>query len=194
MRSEVEKYLAEYEEKCIKEKEEARIREEAQEEKKRLAEKDRRDRTLIRLGLCEKGRVEVTKDDYYDEVQKIDGVKHYYRLDQKIALDVTDEEYEAILKTLPATETTADAPVALEESAPKSGAAAFFSAIAYITWFFGFIAAAVLGAAAERFGVFLVYLIAFFFSGAISLCAAEHFKKLALIHQEIKKISEKMDR
>lgn len=194
MRPEVEKYLAEYEEKCIKAKEDERLQKEAEEEKKRLAEKAKRDQTLIRLGLYEKGCVEVTKDDYYDEVKKIDGVKHYYRLDQKIALEVTDEEYAAILKTLPETETAPSGEPASEESAPKSAAATFFSVIAYITWIFGFITAAALGAASERFLVFLIYAVAFFFAGAISLCAAEHFKKLTQIHAEIKNISEKMDR
>ncbi len=194
MRPEVEKYLAEQEEKRAAALEEAKRQEEAEKQKKRLQEKNKRDKTLIRLGLYEKGRVEVTKDDYYDEVQKIDGVKHYYRLDAKIALEVTDEEYEAILKTLPAQESAPSGETALEESQPSSGAATFFSAIAYITWIIGFIAAAVIAAAAESFVVFLIYLIAFFLAGAINLCAAEHFKKLAQIHAEIKKISEKMDK
>ena len=186
MRPEVEKYLSEYEEKRTKEKE-------AAEEKKRLAEKAKRAQTLIRLGLYEKGRVEVTKDDYYDEVQKIDSVKHYYRLDQKIALDVTDEEYEAILKTLPETE-KGESDEYSEENRAQSGAATFFSAIAYITWIFGFIAAVAVAAVSESPLMFLIYAVAFFFAGAINLCAAEHFKKLAQIHQEIRKISEKMDR
>lgn len=187
MRPEVEKYLAEQEEKCIKAKE-------AEENKTRLDEKARRDQLLIRLGLYEKGRVEVTKDDYYDEVKKIDGVKHYYRLDAKIALEVTDEEYEEILKTLPESEKPESTELTSEDSAPQSGAATFFSAIAYITWVIGFIAAAVIGSESESFLAFLICLIAFFFAGAICLCAAEHFKKLAQIHAEIKKISEKMDK
>lgn len=187
MRPEVEKYLAEQEEKRIKEKEAALNQKKAEETKKR-------DQLLIRLGLYEKGRVEVTKDDYYDEVKKIDGVKHYYRLDAKIALDVTDEEYEAILKTLPESEKSETYEYSSEESAPHSGAATFFAAIAYITWVIGFIAAAVIGGESESFLAFLIYLIAFFFAGAINLCAAEHFKKLAQIHQEIRKISKKMDK
>lgn len=193
MRPEVEKFLSEQEEKRAKALEEAQKQKEAEEQKKRISEKAKRDQTLIRLGLYEKGRVEVTKDDYYDDVQKIDGVKHYYRLDAKIALDVTDEEYEAILKTLPESETPASSDSSPEEQAPKSGAATFFSAIAYITWIFGFIAAAIAAAAAESFTIFLIDIVVFFFAGAICLCAAEHFKKLALIHQEIKKISEKMN-
>lgn len=194
MRPEVEQYLAEQEEKRAAALEEAKKQKEAEEEKQRLSEKAKRDKTLIRLGLYEKGRVEVTKDDYYDEVQKIDGVKHYYRLDAKIALEVTDEEYEEILKTLPESEKTEAAKPTLEEPDPKSGAATFFSAIAYITWIFGFIAAAIVAAAAESFTIFLIYIVVVFFAGAICLCAAEHFKKLALIHQEIKKILEKMDK
>ena len=194
MRPEVEKYLREYEEKCLKAKEEERLRNEAEEEKKRLAEKEKRDRTLIRLGLYEKGRVEVSKDDYYDEVKKINGVKHYYRLDEKIALEVSDEEYEEILKTLPASAETGSSETASEESSPQSAAATFFLSIAWITWVVGFIVSAAVGAASEKFSVFLIYLAAFFFAGAINFCAAEHFRKLAQIHHEIKKISEKMDK
>lgn len=170
MRKEVEQYL----ESCS--------------DKKKAAEQNKRKEVLIIAGLYT--YPEITEDEYdlldYEQVfiKTIDGEKHFFK-NEKVPLEVTDEEYAAILAVTDEVEK--------EEEETTSGAATFFTVIAWILWIGGLIVAIALSYETRfNFGNFITTLISYLLYGSFCMCASELFKKLASINNTLSDIKKKI--
>lgn len=196
MRPEVEKYLAEQ-----------RIAE----ERNQWLEKSK---VLIAAGLYTREVREITKKEYdsisseweEDEWEKdgssewgenassgreqkafcktVNGRTHYYAWGNKIPLDVTDEEYAAILAAMPE-----------EQKMPKARrwASRFCFGLAIFLWVGGLITAIltalvpiIKNEGSFDFVSFLTLLGVYFAIGGLAMCLSEHFDKQQAILEEIK--------
>lgn len=119
-------------------------------------------------------------------VRVIDGEEHYYRI-SKVPLDVTDEEFAAIEKTV--TLGKADEPEVYNQ---RSGSSIFFMVLAYVLWIGGLIVSFISAYHhydMQGYGSYTVFSIEAFLSsyviciigGAFCAAASELFKKLQTI-------------
>ncbi len=135
---------------------------------------ERRDETLVGLGLCER---EYAPDGKYSvkynlaEWDKEARRNKYYRL---VAVEVTDEEYLEILKVTKKEDKIATAdPVATA-----------LAVIAWITYIGGIIAGIIVGAAAEEFVTTLVFWASAFITGTMFLGFSRIINLLVAIKQK----------
>lgn len=169
------------------------------------ADAENRAKVLIEAGLYE--YPEITEEEYkkimfYDKafIKEVDGVRLFYKK-EKVPLEVTDEEYAAILATIPKEEER------VEDEAASSGAATFFAAIAWIIWIGGLILAIALSVYEAEvrnywsytetkfsFSTFITTYITYFVYGCVSMCAAELFKKLQGILNTLKDIKGRLNK
>jgi len=172
-------------------------RENAEEKKRRAEEKKERKRILIQAGLYTEGPVEVKSGRAYDYVEVIDGVSHYYRENQKIPMQVTDEEFAAVRAALEKWEDVSAGEEAEREMddeseadrEQKSWAESFFSVIGILAWIAGVIWLIVM-LATETFDFSMLLLC--FMSGAVCMCASELFGWLVKIHRKLSDIADSL--
>lgn len=225
MRPEVEHFLAQSQQKKQK-----LLEKQMQEEQ--IREQKIRDYNLQKAGLYSVNVVEISEEDYKNEESYNDeyfrqnyfckqdrhGRYHFYEKKSIKVLDVTDEEYEAVVqalnemgedttgkelaeqrKTAHKEENAAYAKEYVKQKAEemKTWASTFFVILAWITWIGGFIFSLVQGLVSKRYGtefdfnIFLTTFVIYFFVGCFSLCMSELFKKLQGIYRELKKLNAK---
>ncbi len=170
------------------------------EEQKKEEEAAYREKVLIAAGLTNKQDVECSEEEFYNTPmpdrgpsQELDDGWHYHIL-KKEPIEVTDEEFAAIEKTIIANEKK-EVP-AFPESMEQSWAGSFFTGLAWFIWIGGLIASIVLAIQTVpssgyygrttnetqfSFSTFLTFFSTCFFAGAFCMAAAEHFKKLQTI-------------
>ena len=172
----------------------------------RDADLDLQDRTYYYLVMKKAGLLS-TEEDYievsekefkqvYTDPQNSKQKNGKYYIKRRLPLDVSDEEFQAIEAALPA-ETLNDLRlrsqgVDVEIETESSGAAKFFTVIAWLLFIGGLILALVVSITEEQYGyystrtvfnftTFISTFITYYIAGCFSLCAAELFKKLQAI-------------
>ena len=128
-----------------------------------------KNRLLRELGLYEKEYSDYYSEEYnqYDMIQ---GVPKFYK---KRAIEVSDSEYEEILKCQQIKNSINNKTVAT-----KNKVATTFKVIAIVIFAIGFIVGIVIGAVTELFTTTLLYWVICFISGMIFLGFAEVIKLL----------------
>ena len=189
MRPEVEEYLAK------------------QAEKHRDKQQQNRAKTLIAAGLYTITDQEISEQEFYSSMsantysKKIDRKWHYFKKGEKIPLEVTDEEYQAIRRTMEEDHIEKD--IEDEEDSEyvdRSWAARFCRGLAIFLWICGLFTSIVLSLKEVEvsgyysskkevqfdFLTFLIWAGVYFVSGGLVMCLSEHFEKLHAILEELK--------
>ena len=173
-------------------------------EKEQKEEKDAEYRTqvLIAAGLTEEAECECSEEEYYNTplqlrkelAEEEDG--YHFRILKQMPIEVTDEEFAAIEKTV----TTEKMKVSDSQEEQKSGSATFFAVLAWILWVGGLIVSIIVANQEVQhvstsyygttrittttefsFTVFMSTFAIYLISGALCMAVSELFKKLQTI-------------
>lgn len=176
MHPQVEKYLADYQ------------------EKKSKKEMEDRAQLLLALGFHAEEDKEISKEEYLSikenitKKEKIGGVKHYYIKKEALPLEMTNEEYQAILATQPKQLNK----ITKENIASSSFAARFLNGITSFIWIGGALAFIIFGLQ-NAWDIGIAILCGFIISGLFFKCFAEFFENQHEILSELQKTNKTLN-